>query len=407
MTYNNPPASGDHSQVPSSASRAFHKRRLQPDQEQSPIEEIDTHEIPVVMDHAESADFIDTAKMAALSKQATPQPHKEPTQSAASMSDVEPRRVADEPTMIESTPVTAATVVEAPVEDIAQQQTARQKALTPAQYEHQAEQGMPVISVRHLSKTYQLGKETRVQALRGISLDVYPGEFVAVLGPSGSGKSTFMNLIGCLDRPSGGEYRLAGKLVSKLSSNDLADVRNRLIGFVFQGFNLLSRATALKNVALPMVYAGLTRTERENRARRVLKLVGLGARITHKPSELSGGQQQRVAIARALVNGPSLLLADEPTGNLDSRTSVEIMAVLQALNNQGLTIILVTHDLNVADYARRQVSFLDGAIVRDEMVKDRRYAQDEWASLNKKMAEETQATKTRAATRTTVKEESV
>lgn len=240
----------------------------------------------------------------------------------------------------------------------------------------------PVISVRNLTKTYMVGK-TRVPALRGVSLDVYPGEFVVVLGPSGSGKSTFMNLIGCLDRPTAGEYWLTGKLVSSLSSDELANIRNQLIGFVFQGFNLLSRATALKNVALPMIYAGMSKGEREGRARKVLNLVGLGSRINHKPSELSGGQQQRVAIARALVNGPSLLLADEPTGNLDSRTSIEIMAVLQALNDQGLTIVLVTHDLNVASYAKRQVSFLDGRLVRDEPVANRRVAQEEWLALAK------------------------
>lgn len=239
----------------------------------------------------------------------------------------------------------------------------------------------PVIVVRDLVKTYLLGKKTRVQALRGVSLEVHPGEFVTIMGPSGSGKSTFMNLLGCLDRPTSGEYWLAGKLVSSLSNDQLARMRNQLLGFVFQGFNLLGRATAVKNVALPMVYAGLSRRERERRARKVLHLVGLGGRLDHKPSELSGGQQQRVAIARALVNGPSLLLADEPTGNLDSRTSIEIMGVLQALNEQGLTIVLVTHDANVAAYAKRQVAFLDGRIVRDEPVLAPRSAQKEWEAL--------------------------
>ncbi len=190
-----------------------------------------------------------------------------------------------------------------------------------------------------------------------------------------------MNLIGCLDRPTSGEYWLAGKLVSRLSSDELAAIRNRLLGFVFQGFNLLGRATAVSNVALPMVYAGLPRRERERRARKVLTLVGLGKRLNHKPTELSGGQQQRVAIARALVNGPSVLLADEPTGNLDSRTNVEIMGVLQALNDQGLTIVMVTHDANVAHYAKRQVQFLDGCIVHDELVLDRRSAIAEWEAL--------------------------
>jgi putative ABC transport system ATP-binding protein len=239
----------------------------------------------------------------------------------------------------------------------------------------------PVIAVRDLQKSYVLGGKSRVYALRGVSLDIYSGEFVAIMGPSGSGKSTFMNLLGCLDRPTNGEYWLSGRLVSKMSSDELANIRNRLIGFVFQGFNLLGRATALKNAALPMVYAGLPRSERERRARKALKLVGLGARVNHKPTELSGGQQQRVAIARALVNGPSLLLADEPTGALDSKTGVEIMGILQALNEQGLTVVLVTHDQKIAQYAKRQVSFLDGRIVRDEPVTSPRSAQDEWAAI--------------------------
>ena len=241
----------------------------------------------------------------------------------------------------------------------------------------------PVVSVRNLKKTYLLG-QTRVPALRGVSLDIYPGEFVAIMGPSGSGKSTFMNLIGCLDRPTEGEYWLAGRLVSTLSSDELADVRNRLIGFVFQGFNLLSRATALSNVALPMLYAGLSRDEREERARRVLKLVGLGTRMHHKPAQLSGGQQQRVAIARALVNGPSILLADEPTGNLDTRTSVEIMAILQSLNQQGLTVILVTHEADIAAYTKRQVAFRDGRLVQDECSLTPRSAVDEWKTIVKR-----------------------
>ena len=241
-------------------------------------------------------------------------------------------------------------------------------------------QSTPVIVVRNLTKVYHLG-QTRVRALRGVSLVIEPGEFVAIMGPSGSGKSTFMNLIGCLDRPTQGEYLLTGRLVSSLTSDELADIRNRLIGFVFQGFNLLNRASALSNVALPMVYAGISRGVREHRARKVLQLVGLGSRTHHKPSQLSGGQQQRVAIARALVNEPSLLLADEPTGNLDSRTSLEIMAILQALNQQGLTIVLVTHEPDIAAYARRQVVFRDGRIVRDEPVHTPRSARDEWSSL--------------------------
>ena len=225
----------------------------------------------------------------------------------------------------------------------------------------------PVIAIRDLKKTYFLG-QTRVRALRGVTLEVYPGEFVAVMGPSGSGKSTLMNLIGCLDRPTSGEYWLTGKAVSRMSADELADIRNRRIGFVFQGFNLLPRATALKNVMLPLLYAGHSRGEQLRRARKTLQLVGLGARTHHMPSQLSGGQQQRVAIARALVNDPSLLLADEPTGNLDSSTSLEIMAVLQALNQRGLTILLVTHNAEIAAYARRQVVFRDGRIVQDEPI---------------------------------------
>ena len=239
----------------------------------------------------------------------------------------------------------------------------------------------PVISVRNLTKVYAAGGKTTVRALSGVTLEVYSGEFVAIMGPSGSGKSTFMNMLGCLDRPTSGEYWLAGRLVSRMSTDELANMRNQLLGFVFQGFNLLGRATALRNVMLPMIYAGVSKREQERRARKVLTLVGLGARLNHKPTELSGGQQQRVAIARALVNGPALLLADEPTGALDSRTGVEIMGVLQALNEQGLTIVLVTHDLKVAQYATRQVTFLDGTILRDEPVLNPRSAQDEWAAL--------------------------
>jgi putative ABC transport system ATP-binding protein len=238
----------------------------------------------------------------------------------------------------------------------------------------------PVIAVRNLQKIYRLG-QTSVPALRGVSLEVHASEFVAVMGPSGSGKSTFMNLLGCLDRPTQGEYWLTGRLVSRLSSNELADIRNSLIGFVFQGFNLLSRASAISNVTFPLVYAGLPKAERDRRARMMLQLVGLGSRTHHKPSQLSGGQQQRVAIARALVNRPALLLADEPTGNLDSRTSIEIMAILQSLNEQGLTIVLVTHEPDVAQYAKRQVRFRDGRIVHDEPNSSQRSALDEWKSI--------------------------
>nr|WP_297156349.1 ABC transporter ATP-binding protein [Thermogemmatispora sp.] len=234
----------------------------------------------------------------------------------------------------------------------------------------------PIVLVRNLTKVYHLG-ETSVPALRGVSLTVRAGEFVAIMGPSGSGKTTFMNLLGCLDRPTSGDYWLVGRKVSQMTPDELADVRNRRIGFVFQGFHLLARSTALQNVALPLMYAGLSRAEQERRARRALELVGLGSRLHHRPSQLSGGQQQRVAIARALVNNPALLLADEPTGNLDSRTSIEIMAILQALNARGLTIVLVTHEADIAAYARRRILFRDGQIVSDEPVTATRSAQEE------------------------------
>jgi putative ABC transport system ATP-binding protein len=245
----------------------------------------------------------------------------------------------------------------------------------------------PVIAIRDLTKTYLLG-QTKVRALRGVSLEVQRGEFVAIMGPSGSGKSTLMNLVGCLDRPTSGEYWLTGNAVSRMPADELADIRNRRIGFVFQGFNLLARANALKNVMLPLMYAGLTRGEQVRRARKVLRIVGLGSRMHHLPSQLSGGQQQRVAIARALVNDPPLLLADEPTGNLDSRTSLEIMAIFQALNQRGLTIMLVTHDADVAAYAQRQIVFRDGRIVRDEPMAHSRSAQTEWLNISQKDAQQ-------------------
>jgi putative ABC transport system ATP-binding protein len=248
-------------------------------------------------------------------------------------------------------------------------------------------QGPPLIVVHNVQKFYPLGT-TRVHALRGVSLEISRGEFVAVRGPSGSGKTTFMNILGCLDRPTHGSYQLAGNLVSQMSPWQLARARNRLIGFVFQGFNLLARASALQNVELPMIYAGLTKQIRRMRARQALQLVGLGARLDHKPTQLSGGQQQRVAIARALVNAPHLLLADEPTGNLDSRTSIEIMAILQALHRQGLTIVLVTHETDIAAYATRQISFRDGRLVRDESVASPRDAQAEWSLLATQNADE-------------------
>jgi putative ABC transport system ATP-binding protein len=234
----------------------------------------------------------------------------------------------------------------------------------------------PVIRVQRLAKSYRLG-QMRVPALRGVTLDIPRGQFVAITGPSGSGKSTFMNLLGCLDQPTTGEYWLSGMEVSRLPADRVADLRNRHIGFVFQGFNLLARATALKNVTLPLLYAGLPQRERERRARVALQMVGLGNRLHHKPAQLSGGQQQRVAIARALVNGPALLLADEPTGNLDSRTSIEIMAILQRLNVMGLTIVLVTHEPDIAAFAQRQIAFRDGRVVRDELMAAPRSAVDE------------------------------
>ena len=222
----------------------------------------------------------------------------------------------------------------------------------------------PAISVRRVSKVYRLG-QTNVAALRDVSLEIQRGEFVAITGPSGSGKSTLMNLLGLLDRPTSGQYWLNGREVGALDADTVADIRNRSIGFVFQGFNLLGRATALANVALPLVYAGVPRAERERRARRALRAVGLGERVHHKPAQLSGGQQQRVAIARALVNRPTLLLADEPTGNLDTRTSVEIMEMLARLNGLGLTVALVTHEPDIAADAPRQIAFRDGRVIRD------------------------------------------
>jgi len=245
---------------------------------------------------------------------------------------------------------------------------------TLAQVEPKQEQliatATPVIRVEDVHKYYQLG-ETQVHALRGVDLTIQPGEFVAIMGSSGSGKSTFMNMLGCLDKPSSGKYILEGTDVSQLDKKSLAAIRNRKLGFVFQGFNLLSRTTALENVELPTLYAKLPKEQRMARAKEVLELVGLGSRMDHFPSQLSGGQQQRVAIARALVNQPAILLADEPTGNLDSRTSVEIMQIFQELNDQGLTIVLVTHEPDIAEFARRIVVFRDGKIRRDDQVRNR------------------------------------
>ena len=223
-----------------------------------------------------------------------------------------------------------------------------------------------LIHTRNLVKTYRMGGG-EVRALDGVSLDIDKGEFVAVMGPSGSGKSTFMNVIGCLDRPSAGQYALDGKNIAELAGDELAAVRNRSIGFVFQQFNLLARTPAVENVELPLVYAGVSKKQRREKAMAMLARVGLADRTEHHPAQLSGGQQQRVAIARALVTEPLLILADEPTGALDSKTSLEIMALLQALNRQGMTVVLVTHEPEIARFARRILAFRDGHVVQDEM----------------------------------------
>jgi putative ABC transport system ATP-binding protein len=240
-----------------------------------------------------------------------------------------------------------------------------------------------VISVRQLVKTYVVG-DHQVKALRGVNLEVPRGEFLSVTGPSGSGKSTFMHIVGCLDRPTSGHYFLDGEDVSQMSKNELAAVRNKKIGFVFQGFNLLSRTSALDNVELPLLYGGSTMktAERHRRAKEILAAVGLGDRVSHHPNQLSGGQQQRVAIARALINNPSILLADEPTGNLDTRTSIEVMGLFQRLNiERGITVVLITHEHDIAEYGTRIVSFRDGVVVTDRPVTNRRAAAEELANL--------------------------
>ncbi|HYE30509.1 MAG TPA: ABC transporter ATP-binding protein [Methylomirabilota bacterium] len=240
----------------------------------------------------------------------------------------------------------------------------------------------PLIKLENFAKTYQTG-EVEVHAVRGVSFTIHAGEFVAIMGASGSGKSTMMNTIGCLDRPTGGKYWLDGVDIGELDRNELAALRNEKIGFVFQGFNLLSRTSALENVELPLLYSrnGMSREEQEERALECLSLVGLAQRADHHPNQLSGGQQQRVAIARALVNKPKLLLADEPTGNLDTQTSIEIMGVFQELNRQGITIVMVTHELDIAHYTKRMIIMRDGRVQRDELIPTPLSSQEELAKL--------------------------
>jgi len=247
----------------------------------------------------------------------------------------------------------------------------------------------PVLHLRDIQKTYTSG-EVKVHAVRGVSLELHRGEFMAIMGASGSGKSTLMNTLGCLDRPTSGTYLLDGTDVSQLDRNELADLRNEKLGFVFQGFNLLARTTALENVELPMLYGRgrLGRKEMRDRALRALDIVGLSQRADHFPSQLSGGQQQRVAIARALVNQPQVLLADEPTGNLDSKTSVEVMGVFQQLNDQGITIVMVTHELDIAHFCKRNLIMRDGRIVSDVQVANRSVAS---AEMQKLLAAEAEA----------------
>ncbi len=244
-----------------------------------------------------------------------------------------------------------------------------------------------VIQLVDLHKVYHTG-EVDVHAVRGVSLEIQPGQFIAIMGSSGSGKSTLMNMIGCLDRPTSGEYQLDGVNVSALDRDALAEIRNAKIGFVFQGFNLLSRTSALENVEMPMLYnhRRVHSEEQRERARQSLEIVGLAERADHHPNQLSGGQQQRVAIARALVNRPSLLLADEPTGNLDTQTSIEIMGVFQKLSDQGITIVMVTHELDIARYTKRMIVLRDGKIVTNEPVRDRLNAEQELVKLRQAQA---------------------
>jgi len=246
----------------------------------------------------------------------------------------------------------------------------------------------PVVKLENFRKIYHTG-EIEVHAVRGVSLEIRPGEFVAIMGASGSGKSTMMNTLGCLDRPTSGRYLLDGVDVGQLDRDELADLRNQKIGFVFQGFNLLSRTSALENVELPMLYnrTGIRGFEQHARALEALEIVGLSDRADHHPNQLSGGQQQRVAIARALVNQPTLLLADEPTGNLDSRTSIEIMGVFQRLNDRGITVVMVTHELDIARYSKRNVIMRDGRIANDTPVTNRLFASEEIRRLEQEQKE--------------------
>jgi putative ABC transport system ATP-binding protein len=253
------------------------------------------------------------------------------------------------------------------------------RAAAPYRYAPVQPARQPVVRVRGVTKTYRIGREIEVRALAGVDLDVHAGEFVAIMGPSGSGKSTLMNVLGCLDVPDGGTYELAGENVGKLSDDQLAAIRNRHVGFVFQTFNLLARLNAIENVELPLVYGGDRRGRRE-RALAALEQVGLADRIRHRPSELSGGQQQRVAIARALLTDPSMILADEPTGNLDSHSSAEILAIFQRLNELGKTVLMVTHEPDVASHCKRIVRMRDGIVARDEPVLAPRRAADEIAA---------------------------
>lgn len=241
----------------------------------------------------------------------------------------------------------------------------------------------PLIKIRDIGRKYVIGAET-IHALKSVTLDIYKGEFVALMGPSGSGKSTLMNILGCLDTPTRGEYILNGINVSEMSDDELAEVRNKEIGFVFQTFNLLPRSTSLDNVALPLVYAGYSKKVREDKAQAALESVGLGNRVHHKPNELSGGQRQRVAVARALINNPSIILADEPTGNLDTKTSIEIMGLLEEIHSKGNTIILVTHEEDIAQHAHRIVRMRDGLIENDYQNKDVKSVSPRLAAIREK-----------------------